>query len=136
MHARFAALAALMLVLGSCSSVFRITPCRLGEKLAFQVPKRTFFGFSTPRTIERIAVTPRGIDADMWWTDDKRTLHDDYTRVVYGARLRGWTEITPAKALNCAETYSIMIVGDDGDGGDADFVPREVTEQCGVSEGA
>jgi hypothetical protein len=71
-----------------------------------------------------------GKDGDLWWTDDKREKHDGYSLVAYGALLKGWTVGSAAKPLQPGGKYHIDVVGDHGDDGSADFVPKDVAVQC------
>jgi hypothetical protein len=128
---RVAAVIAGGLLLASCSSVIRITPCRDGSRLAFEIPKVREYGFfKRPRPIHRIAVYKQGSDLDLWFTEDRRDKHDRYSLIPYGAPLKDWTVDARPTALQPNETYRVMIVGNRGDAGDIEFKPNDVVAQC------
>ena len=119
------------LLIGSCSGVIRITPCRDGNRLAFEIQKVLEFGmFKRPRQIHRIAVYKQSSDSDLWFAEDRRGEHDRYSLIVYGAPLSGWTVEAHPSALQPNQTYRVMIVGDRGDAGDFEFRPIDVISQC------
>ncbi|MGV3512659.1 MAG: hypothetical protein ACO1OX_11735 [Novosphingobium sp.] len=120
-------------LLEGCSARFEISPCRLGGALAFEVEHTSRWFFSTPRKIWRALVYQRG-PSDFWEINDLRATHHSYSIVPYAAKLKGWNTVTPARALDEDATYTVLIVGDIGDFGETEFIPRDVTNQCRATD--